>query len=307
MAMRTLRLLTLPLLLLGLSACSPRKLAVNAVGNALSGGTSGFSSDDDPELIGDAVPFALKTIESLLAESPRHRGMLLSASSGFAQYAYGWVQLPADFDEESLGLARSTAMRERAKKLYLRARGYGLRGLELRHPGLSQNLQGTTEQAVAAMSELDAQDVPFVYWTAASWGAAISLYKNDPALSSSIPVVEALLRRGLALDEDYDEGAFHDLLLAFEAGNASVGGSMAEAEEHSRRAHELSRNGRAMQFVSDAELIALPKQDRKAFEASLERALAIDLDARPELRLANTLAQRRARWLLGRTSDLFLD
>jgi predicted anti-sigma-YlaC factor YlaD len=288
-------------------ACSPKKLAVNAIGNALSGQTSAFATDDDPELIGDAVPFALKTIESLLATSPEHRGLLLSASSGFAQYAYGWIQLPADLEEESQGLERSTAMRLRAKKLYLRARDYGIRGLELRHPGIGRALHGTTDEANAAIAKIDARDTDFVYWTAASWGAAISLYKNDPALSSSIPIVEALLRRGLAVDEDYDQGSFHDLLMALEAGSASIGGSMDEAREHSRRSHELSRDTRAMTFVNDAELIALPRQDRPAFEAALQKALALDVDAHPESRLANTLAQRRARWLLSRTADLFLD
>jgi predicted anti-sigma-YlaC factor YlaD len=38
----------------------------------------------------------------------------------------------------------------------------------------------------------------------------------------------------------------------------------------------------------------------------LGRALRIDPDQRPELRLATLIAQRRARWLLGRTDDLFL-
>ena len=39
-------------------------------GDALAGTGSTFASDDDPELVGEAVPFGLKTMESLLAESP---------------------------------------------------------------------------------------------------------------------------------------------------------------------------------------------------------------------------------------------
>ena len=35
------------------------------------------------ELVREAVPFSLKLIESLLAESPRHRGLLLAACKGF--------------------------------------------------------------------------------------------------------------------------------------------------------------------------------------------------------------------------------
>ena len=253
------------------------------------------------------MPFALKTIESLLAEAPEHRGMLLSAASGFAQYSYGWVQMPADFREARKPGARRRRCGSARRNCTCEPATTVCAGIELRHSGFSKAMRGTTDEANAAIARLDREDLPFLYWTAAPWGAAISLFKNDPALSSSIPIVEALLRRGLELDETYEEGGFHELLMAFEAGSASVGGSMAEAEEHLRRAAELSRGGRASVFVNQAELLAVPRQDKAAFEAALAKALAVDLDAFPESRLANVLAQRRARWLLGRTADLFVD
>ena len=34
-----------------------------------------YASDDDPELVGDALPFALKTIEGLSRATPRHKGL----------------------------------------------------------------------------------------------------------------------------------------------------------------------------------------------------------------------------------------
>jgi hypothetical protein len=55
-----------------------------------------FATDDDPELIGDALPFALKLMEGLLDQVPQHRGLLFATSSGFTQYSYVWVQQPAD-------------------------------------------------------------------------------------------------------------------------------------------------------------------------------------------------------------------
>src|SRR5882762_1488437 len=76
--------------------CSVKRMAVNKVGDALAGGGTTFSSDDDPELIKSAVPFSLKLMESLLAESPRHRGLLLAACSGFTQYSFAFVNQEAD-------------------------------------------------------------------------------------------------------------------------------------------------------------------------------------------------------------------
>src|SRR5258705_8764895 len=74
------------------SGCSIKKVAINKLGDALAGSGTTFASDDDPEFIQSAVPFSLKLIESLLAESPSHRGLLLAASSGFTQYAYAFLQ-----------------------------------------------------------------------------------------------------------------------------------------------------------------------------------------------------------------------
>src|SRR5438094_10618357 len=80
--------------------CSLKRVAVNKLGDALAGSGDTFSSDDDPELIESAVPYSLKLLESLLAESPNHRGMLIAASSGFTQYAYAFIAQQADEAED---------------------------------------------------------------------------------------------------------------------------------------------------------------------------------------------------------------
>jgi len=78
------------------TGCSIKKIAVNKLGDSLASGGTTFTSDDDPELVGDALPFSLKLMESLLAESPRHSGLLFAASSGFTQYAFVYVQVHAE-------------------------------------------------------------------------------------------------------------------------------------------------------------------------------------------------------------------
>src|SRR5207249_4372307 len=76
-------------------ACSLKRVAVNKLGNALASGGSTYERDEDPDLVAAAVPFGLKLYESLLEESPKHRGLLLAACSGFTAYAYAFVDLPA--------------------------------------------------------------------------------------------------------------------------------------------------------------------------------------------------------------------
>lgn len=302
--MRPLRPLGLVALLLAATGCSLNRFAVNKLGDALAGSGTTFASDDDPELIAAAVPFSLKLIESLLASSPEHRGLLLAAASGFTQYSYAFVQQDAERLEDT-DLARAAEARARARRLYLRARDYGLRGLETRHPRFAAQLRA--DPAAAARVAV-AADVPFLYWTAAAWGAAISLSKDDPETVADQPQVQALLDRALELDEAWDGGAIHGLLISYEP--SRIGGSgdpNDRARAHFERVVVLTRGQLASPYVALAEAVSVPRQDRREFDELLARALAVDPDARPEWRLANIIAQRRARWLAVRADDLILD
>lgn len=283
------------------SGCSVKRFAVNKMGDALAKGGTTFASDDDPELIKAAVPFSLKLMESLLNESPNHKGLLFATSSGFTQYAYAFVQLEAD-EAETTDVAMSLQMRHRAQRLYLRARDYALRGLEVSHPGFTHALR---TDPTAAVQQLRRKDVPLIYWAAASWAAAIAIIKNDPDLISDLPIVEALIDRALDLDESYENGVIHSFLISYEMVRPSAASNqVGRAREHFERAVELSGGQQAGPYVSFAESVAVEEQDRPLFESSLNQALAIDPDAKPEWRLANLIMQRRARWLLSQEDDL---
>lgn len=285
------------------AACSMRTFAINRLGDALAESGATYASDDDPTLVREALPFALKLIESLLDQSPRHRGLLLAAAGGFTQYTYAFVQEEAD-EAEDRDLAAAAALRERARRLYLRARDYGLRGLQVRHDGITEALRSGSGAAVA---RAEREDVPLLYWTAAAWGGAIAMKKDDPDLLADLPVVEALLKRGLELDPEFDHGAIHELLIAFEGSRSeAMGGSIERARVHFKEALRLSGGQRASPLVDLAETVSVRLQDRAEFEDLLRRALAIDADARPEWRLANLAMQRRARWLLARADLLFV-
>lgn len=286
------------------SGCAVRRFVVNQVGDALASGGGAFAEDDDPQLVRDASAFSLKLMESMLAENPRHRALLLASASGFTQYTFAFVQEDAD-ETEARDVAAATTMRVRARKLYLRARDYGLRTLELNHRGFGAALRANPRQAVLATTK---RDVPALYWTAAAWGAAIAVLKNDPDLIADQPIVEALIDRALALDEGYEYGVIHTFLISYEMARSGQGSGRAErAREHFERAVELSGGGLASPLVSFAEQVCVAQQNRREFEALLNKALAINVDAKPEWRLENVVMQRRARRLLARADELFLE
>jgi predicted anti-sigma-YlaC factor YlaD len=305
-ARRLPALLCLALLLgsLMVSGCSLQRFAANRLGDALASGSSVYATDNDPELVGAALPFGLKTIESLLLQSPHHRGLLLAATSGFTQYSYAFVQTRADFAEDS-DLARAKELREEADSLYRRALDYGLRGLEEVQPGMRTMLKSNPD---AALARFRAADVPLLYWTAIAWGAAISLNKTDTELGAGLPQVEALMIRARALDEGYAGGAIYDFFIVYEGGRpTAAGGSVERARANLERALQLSKGLRAAPLVSFAETVDVGLQNRAEFIKLLNQALAIDVNALPEQRLANIIAQRRARWLLARMDRLFVE
>ena len=285
------------------AGCSIQKMAVNKLGDALAGGGTTFASDDDPELVKAAVPFSLKLMESLLAESPKHRGLLFATASGFTQYAFAFVQQDADELEEK-DLVASAAIRARARKLYLRGRNYGLRGLELNHPGFEKLLRGN---AGGATRVAKANDVPLLYWTAVSWAAAIANSKDNPDLVGDLPIVEALIDRALELNESYDHGAIHSFLITYEMSRQGVAGQPeVRSRKHFERAMELGGGQLAGPLVALAEAVSVRNQNVTEFKELLDRALAINPDTKPEWRLVNLVMQRRARWLVSRIDELFL-
>ena len=279
-----------------------RGRAISSVGAVLAGDGGTFESDEDIKLVGDALPFGLKLIESLLEASPRDKNLLLAAAKDFTSYSYGWVDWEADKIRDT-DLAEARRMDARAARLYKRAHAYGLRGLEESRRGFTERFKKDPDAAVLMLKK---NNLELIYWTAASLGLALSADRNSPEMIGRIPDVEALLDRAFELDESWDDGALHEFEVVF--ASARPGGPDYDGiRAHFDRAEALSGGSHAGLYVSYAESVAVPQQDATLFRTMLNRALAIDANEHQEIRLINLIAQERARWLLDRTADLILE
>ena len=284
------------------TGCSLKTMAVNAVADTLSETGDTFTSDEDLKLVGDAIPFALKLQETLLESVPEHRGLLLSTCSGFTQYSYAYVETEAEAFEPARR-AEIQELRDRALKLYLRARRYCFRAMNERFGDqASESLLQNPEDVVAKAKR---DDVPLLYWTAASWGAAISLGIDRPELAIDLPTVRVLAERALALDAGWNKGALHELFITLDSLPEVLGGNPARAREHFARAVEIQKGLSPGPYVALATGVAVPSQDRAEFEQLLKQALAIDPERDPSNRLATLVTQKRARLLLERIDEKF--
>ena len=279
---------------------------MRAVAGFLAGSGQGvtFTGDDDPELVRDALPFALKTYESLLETDPSNAPLALATGRAFVGYGFAFVQAPADQLPASQ-VEEQRAMKQRAKKLFLRARDYVLQGIEARRPGFRAALEAKGPQAALRLTR--AEDADYLYWAGAAWMAAFSADPFDFALLVALPRAVAFLQQVNSWDEAYGAGAVQEIFISFYgSAPADLGGSEAKARESFQRAVALSKGMRAGPYIALATSVSVKNQDGAEYRSLLEKALAIDANADIPDRLVNIVNQRRARWLLDHIDDFFL-
>ncbi len=297
---RTTHRLLIGFAALWLSGCSVNRFAVNILGDALADGGSVYAIDNDPQLIREALPFGLKTFESLLQISPDHEGLLLAASRGFTAYAF-ILQHETECDD-NLDSEQRRKRLVRIRHLFLRGHDYALAGLAARHDSFVTQLRGNPHDAIEATGQAD---TPFLYWAGAALGGAISSSQSDLNLLADLPLAGALVQRVLELDESYDHGAAHEFFIAYEANRP--GGSTERARKHYRRALELSSGRRASVHLALAEAVAIKEQNLAEFRRLLADVMAVNPEKHLEFRLVNELARQRALWLEKHTEEFFID
>ncbi|AEF83485.1 putative lipoprotein [Leadbettera azotonutricia ZAS-9] len=295
-----------------LSACSINKMVMNKVSDALTGSGSSdvFTGDADPQLVGDAIPFAIKMYESLLSQNPNHQGLLLTTGSLFVMYANAFVQGPADM----MGLDQfdqREAAKVRAKNLYIRGTEILYRGLDNKYPG-DKKTPKFSEATVEAgtldpiLKKMKKDDVAFLYWAVAGGLSSYAIDVFDFALGVRIPEMAAMIARAYELDPDFNNGALDEFYILFYSSLPEMlGGNKELAEVHYKKALEKTKGQSAGTYVSYAQSVCVPAQDYETFKINLEKALAVDVDADPSNRLVNIINQRKARYMLDEAYNYF--
>jgi predicted anti-sigma-YlaC factor YlaD len=281
-------------------------MAINAVSDALTSQGSGsvFTGDNDPELVGDAIPFAIKMYEALLEQNLDHEGLILMTGSLFVMYANAFVQGPSDMLPSS-AYEEKEAGRLRAKNLYLRGAKILENGFEKKYPGITS---AKNDDLQTYLSKLKKDDVASIYWYVAANLSAYGIDPFDLALGQKLPELKTLIDRAYELDPDFNSGALDDFyVLYYSSVPPAMGGNRDLAEEHFVKALEKSKGLSAGPYVSIAGSICVSTQDYPRFKEYLNKALAIDVDADPNNRLVNIISQRKAAYLLSMAPQLFID
>jgi len=282
------------------TGCTVNTLVADALTGK--GSSAVFTGDSDPQLVGDALPFAIKMYEALLDSAPKHQGLRLTTGSLFVMYANAFVQGPADMLPSGEWQLKENE-HKRAKQLYLRGQDILYGALDLKYKGFSK--AGADENAFAALlNKCKKEDVGLLYWAVAGGMAAYSLDLLDFELGAKIPEWGMMIQRAYQLDPDYN-GLDEFLLLFYASLPEVMGGDKEKAKTYFKRALEKTGGRSTGAYISYAQSICVPVQDYETYKDCLEKAIAVDPDADVSTRLVTIIDQRKAHWLLDNAYNYF--
>lgn len=295
--------LSLCLLLLS-SGCSLTKLAAEQTVDVLTLGATSFYEETDYELATGAVAANLKTMEAISVVANDNPSLFATLARGFCSYTYGWIETKIMGREEDPFDPEQIHLDKRAIHLYRRGKAYGLRALNLVHPGFATGITGTGREKW--LGKLGKKDSDALFWTSYCWAGEIQHRIDDPDALGELPTIRALLKRSLAIDPEEYWGVANILLGAIESAlPASLGGDVPKAQLLFDKGLAVSHRRYLLGLVAQAQTLAVNTGNRELFRKSLEEVLAADDTILPEENLSNQIAKIQAKELLARLDELF--
>ncbi len=306
------------------SCASIQKAAMNSMSDMLSGADKKgvpvekkesdadmmlpLTGETDAILVADFFPTALKMYEIMQAQNPEHQGLTIMTGSLYVMYANAFVQQPAEMISFEQFELRDAEL-NRAKMHYLRGRDFILEALDQKYEGFTDLIlsgdESTLQEATAMLAE---DDVNALYWAGAGWLGAFALDPLNPDLLANVLGAVYILEKATELNPTYSDGAIWDVLTAYyAAAPAELGGGDDKALNAHAKALEISQGKAVGPYITYAMAICIPNNDSQGFDEALAKALAIDPNENPSTRLATTMAQEKAAWLVENRENYFLE
>ncbi len=144
-----------------------------------------------------------------------------------------------------------------------------------------------------------------LYTYATAWASWIQVNSGEWHYLADLPRVEILLKRVIALDDDFEQGMPHVYLGIINAQlPPALGGRPEVGREHFEHAIELSQGRNLIAKVEYARTYARLLFERELHDRLLKEVLVADPEEEG-LTLANVVAQKQARILLEESGEYF--
>ncbi|HDZ90689.1 MAG: hypothetical protein JRF51_06930 [Deltaproteobacteria bacterium] len=276
-------LIALILLMLLITGCA--RVALYAASPIIPGLTQAFFEECDLKLAGQSLPAELKLMEGLLKNAPENRELLTALCMGFTGYAMLFVE-----EQDP----------ERASRLYLRARGYGLRAL-----GIKDNapLQTITKR----LGSIAKKGIRPLFWVTMSWNGWINLNLDRPDALGQLGTAEKCLKRVMEIDPRYFYGSPYIVEATMLAARPKIlGGDAERAKELFVEAVSVTKGRFFLAQYHYARYYAVRVQDRDLFMGLIREVERASPDGLKEACLINSAMKKRMKALEKQVDELFL-
>ncbi|HEY1813071.1 MAG TPA: TRAP transporter TatT component family protein [Kofleriaceae bacterium] len=285
-----------------------------------------LQQESDYELAAAAVPGALKTIEGFYVadEQPVLREVL---TEGYCQYATAFVEDEWEIAQFAKNIDAEHDQNERASKMFARCMNYALVDLP---SGFEKALFGPPDAAKQAIDAVGLDRRTALMWAGLGLGGMVNHNLTRVEMLSMLPVVKELIEHVIAIDtaqRGVIDGTKHvpcdaqctvhlalphiALGLFYSSASQQFGGDPKKATDEFETALRITADAQhpdgkmLLARVLWAYKVGKQTNDRKLFHEQLVKVLETDPAIWPEERLANEVAQRRARRYLSHEKEWF--
>ena len=271
-----------PLLYLLASACVPKAFLL-----------------EQPKLVSVYFERKIEKLEKIKSPDLDSQRLLMRTK---VEYGFGIIMEQASrlIDED---YSQEMAKYKQANKIFAEARDSGILIISKKYPNFKKWLNKE------ASIDFNADDMNDIYWLAASIGGCISSSRGNPFELINLPNVGRLLRTGIDINPEWENGSFYSAMISFTTTRSDLNEVMLRdsVDYYFDKAVLYSDGKDAGPYLTYAESIHKPFQERKNFVDKLNYVINMENKPNNEFELTNLLAKSRAKWLLARTDEYFLE
>ena len=263
--------------------------------------SSVYLLDKKPHWVDQGYKLHVKNLVKKANSKPNNPMHQINATKGLTIHSFGFAMENADrliIDDYKSGKDLYAS----AHESFSHAVKFGNKSLSLKYPGYIDWISGDSE----IIPNFNKDDIENLYWTAGAYGGAIKSSRGNPKWVILLPRVGRLLEAALSIDPDWNNGSLYVGMISYTMirHDAPLDKELV-ATDFFNKAVEISKNLDASPYISLAENVCIPTQNKNEFTNLLYKALNIDMHAEPDLRLTNYINQKRAQWLLDNIDEFF--
>ncbi len=254
---------------------------------------------EKPKLVSIYFERKIKKLEGNDSMSLHGRRVLVRTK---VEYGFGIIMEQADRlieDDYLEGLDQY----KKANNVFNEAQDLGMLIMLEKYPEFNDWLQKD------AVIDLKKEDVSDMYWLAASIGGSVSSSRGDPFELINLPYVGRLLNKCIKIYPEWNNGSLYSAMMSFATSRSDLSEEMLRdsVDFYFNKAISYSNGMDAGPYLTYAESIHKTFQERKDFVDKLNYVMEMDVVRNSDYEMGNLVSKSRAKWLLSKTDEYFLE